>query len=321
MKTIRKFYKFTISMVKVVMRKSVILIISILGATMIVSSALAADSSNVKISILADDTAMSDQYLAEHAVSILVELPNGHRWLVDTGTTSVFMENAQRMGANLDNLSGIIISHGHDDHAGGLLFYPRLKGKPPIYGHPFIWHKSYEAKAGEPVRVIGIPYLARKYAAPSFHPVNNTAKLDDGLFFFTDIPRPAGSFVASGGKFFNEDLTGPDPIIDDATVVIKTPRGLIVIFGCGHAGYTNILKAIHKEFPNEKLLSVIGVLHLVLGKDKDLEEAVAYTNSIKADDFSFYGGHCTGDKAIKYFKEKLGEKAIHPMGSGRVITF
>lgn len=303
------------------MCKTVLFIFSILGATMIVSSAYAADSGKVKISILADDTVMSDKYVTEHAVSILVELPNGHRWLADTGTTNVFLENAKRMGANLDNLTGITISHGHDDHTGGLAFYPQLKGKPPIYGHPYIWHKAYQINPGKPVRITGMPYLARQYAAPAFHPVNNTVKLDENFYFFTDIPRAPGSFAPIKGNFFNEDGTGPVPLIDDATVVIKTPRGMVVIFGCGHAGYTNILTAIHKELPKEKLLAVIGGLHLMNANDNVLAEAVAYTNSIKADDFSFYGGHCTGDNAIKYFKRKFGENAIHPMGSGRVIIF
>jgi 7,8-dihydropterin-6-yl-methyl-4-(beta-D-ribofuranosyl)aminobenzene 5'-phosphate synthase len=288
---------------------------------MLISAAFATDPGKLTISVLCDDTVMSDQYVTEHGVSILVELPNGHRWLADTGTTDIYLENARRMGANLDNLTGITISHGHDDHTGGLIFYPRLKGKPPIYGHPFIWHKSYQIKTGEPVRVTGMPYLARKYADPAFHPVNNTVKLDDNFYFFTDVPHLPGSFAPIKGNFFNEDGTGPVTLSDDATVVIKTPRGLVAIFGCGHAGYTNILTAIRKEFPKEKLLAVIGGLHLMNASEKVLAEAVAITNSFKADDFSFYGGHCTGDNAIKYFRAKFGEKAVRPMGSGRVITF
>jgi 7,8-dihydropterin-6-yl-methyl-4-(beta-D-ribofuranosyl)aminobenzene 5'-phosphate synthase len=303
------------------MRESVLVVLSGLCTMMLFCTAFAADPGKLKISVLCDDTVMSDQFVTEHGVSILIELPNGHRWLADTGTTDVYLENAKRMGANLDNLTGITISHGHDDHTGGLIFYPRLKGNPPIYGHPLIWVKSYQIKAGEPVRVTGMPYLARKYAAPSFHPANNIAKLDDNFYLFTDIPRTAGSFAPIQGNFFNEDGTGPVTLIDDATLVIKTPRGLVVIFGCGHAGYTNILTAIHKEFPKEKLLAVIGGLHLMNAGEKVLAEAVAITNSLKADDFSFYGGHCTGDNAIKYFRAKFGEKAVKPMGSGRVINF
>ena len=301
------------------MQQSILGLLSVPYFMVLTGAVSAANAKKVKISVLCDDTVMSDHYVTEHGVSILVELPNGHRWLVDTGTTDIFLENAKRMDVNVDNLTGITLTHGHDDHTGGLAFYPRLSGKPLIYGHPYIWHKSYQVKTGEPVRITGIPYLARKYAAPAFHSVNNVTKLDDNFYFLTDIPRMQGSYAPIQGNFFNEDGTGPCPILDDATVVVKTPRGLVVIFGCAHAGYTNILKAIRKEFPNEKLLTVMGGLHLMNANEMVLEEAVAYTNGFKTQNFSFYGGHCTGDNAIKYFREKLGENAVKSMGSGRII--
>ncbi len=282
---------------------------------------MASAASELRLSVLCDDTAASDEYLTEHGASILIELPNGHRWLMDTGTTDVFLLNARRMGVSLDNLTGIAISHGHDDHAGGLAFYPSLKGAPPVYGHPYIWHKQYQVQKGEPVRVCGIPALARKYADPVFRPLNHTVRLDEDLFFFTDIPREPGSYAPVGGKYFNEDGTGPCPIWDDATLVVKTPRGLVAIFGCGHAGYVNILKAVRKALPDDKLLSVVGGLHLEGASEKVMAEAVAYTDSVKADGFTYYGGHCTGDKAIQYFRQRYGGQAVLPMGAGRVIEY
>ena len=284
-------------------------------------SAAASEAQRLQISVLCDDTVSSDKFVTEHGVSLLVELRNGHRWLVDTGTTDVFLENAKRMGVSLDNLDGVAISHGHDDHTGGLQFYPRLKGAPPIYGHPYIWHKTFQVKTGEPVRVCGMPYLARKYAHPNFHPIGNVTKLDEDFFAFTDVPRPPGSFAPVQGNFFNEDGTGPCPLLDDTTFVVKTARGLVVMLGCGHAGYTNILKAIRKEFPNDKLLSVMGGLHLLNASDKVIEEAVSTTDSFKAEGFSFYGGHCTGDKAVKQFRAKFGDAAVRPMGSGRTMDY
>nr|WP_319492498.1 MBL fold metallo-hydrolase [uncultured Desulfobacter sp.] len=308
-------------MKKKISRKIWFLLASCLLTMVIASNGFANDTGKVRLSVLCDDTAASDTFVTEHGVSIFVELANGHHWLVDTGTTDIFMQNAKRMDISLDNLTGIAISHGHDDHTGGLTFYPRLKGKPPVFGHPYIWHKQYGIKKDKPVRICGMPYLARQYANPVFQPRNYVSQLDEDMYFFTDIPREPGSYVPTQGKFQNEDGTGPCPIIDDATIAIRTPQGIVAIFGCGHAGYINILKAIHKKFPNDKLLAVVGGLHLKSADDEVLAKAVAYTDTIKANDFTFYGGHCTGSNAIKYFTEAYGDKVVRPLGSGRVIKF
>lgn len=280
-----------------------------------------AKTGKTEIVVLTDDTVARDDLTAEHGVSILVTLPNGRRWLVDTGTTNVYQENAGRLDVGLDGLAGIAITHGHDDHTGGLTFYSRLAGKPPVYGHPYIWHKSYQVRPGQPVRITGMPYLARRDAAPSFHPVNGMTRLDDDFFFCTDIPRKPGSFAPVAGNFFNEDGTGPVPLIDDASLVVRTPRGMVVIVGCGHAGYTNIIAAIHEAFPQDRLLSVIGGLHLVNAPEKVLAEAVACTEAIMADGFFFCCGHCTGENTLRYFRETLGEQAVRPMGAGRALVF
>jgi 7,8-dihydropterin-6-yl-methyl-4-(beta-D-ribofuranosyl)aminobenzene 5'-phosphate synthase len=302
--------------------KSIVLFAVVAGIVMLMpSGALASEPRPLKLAVLCDDTVLDDRYATEHGMSVLVELPNGHRWLFDTGTTDVYLENARRMGLSLDGLTGIALSHGHDDHTGGLTFYPRLGGAPPVYGHPYVWHKTYQVKAGEPVRVCGMPYLARKNAQPAFRAVSRTTRLDEDLYLLADIPRAPGSYAPIQGNFFNEDGTGPCPLLDDATLVVRTARGLVVLFGCGHAGYTNILAAVRKEFSNEKLLSVVGGLHLANASETVLDEAVRATTGFRAAELSFYGGHCTGEKAIAHFEAALGDAAVRPLGAGRQIEY
>ncbi len=275
----------------------------------------------MRISVLCDDTVADDRCLAEHGLSLLVELRNGRRWLLDTGTTDVFLLNADRMGIRLDGLAGIAISHGHADHTGGLAFYPRLGGAPPVFGHPYIWHKQYDVSHGGPVRVLGMPYMARRHADPAFRAVNHIALLDEDLYLFTDIPREPGSYAPVEGKFFNEDGTGPCPIHDDATLVAKTPRGLVALFGCAHAGYVNILKAVRKAFPGDDLRAVVGGLHLSGAGPDVLEEAAAYTDSVKTPDCTFHVGHCTGEAAVETFRRRFGTEAVKAMGAGRIVEF
>jgi 7,8-dihydropterin-6-yl-methyl-4-(beta-D-ribofuranosyl)aminobenzene 5'-phosphate synthase len=95
----------------------------------------------------------------------------------------------------------------------------------------------------------------------------------------------------------------------------------VAIFGCGHAGYTNILKAIQEKFPGKKILSVVGGLHLKSADEKVLAKAVAFTDSVKADKFTFYGGHCTGKNAITFFTKKYGKDVVRTYASGTVIKY
>lgn len=74
----------------------------------------------MKLTVLADNNTFIDQYyLGEPAVSYYIEIDDC-RILFDTGYSDAFLRNAQRLGIDLGAITHLVLSHGHNDHTGGL---------------------------------------------------------------------------------------------------------------------------------------------------------------------------------------------------------
>ena len=66
--------------------------------------------------------------VAEHGLSIFMETDRGN-YLLDTGQGKAVVNNALVLGLDLETIKGIIISHHHWDHTGGLGPVLDLKGE------------------------------------------------------------------------------------------------------------------------------------------------------------------------------------------------
>ena len=64
----------------------------------------------------------------------------------------------------------------------------------------------------------------------------------------------------------------------------------------------------------------MGGLHLESADETVLEKIMRYTDRVKADNFTIYGGHCTGKGPLEAFRGKYGKDVVRPYGSGTVIT-
>ena len=77
----------------------------------------------MKATVLVDNNT-KDLLKPEWGLSILIET-NGHKILLDTGTTGIFVENAESMGIDLESVDCGVLSHAHFDHADGMeAFFP-----------------------------------------------------------------------------------------------------------------------------------------------------------------------------------------------------
>ena len=97
----------------------------------------------MRIVILTENTANGRGLLAEHGLSVLVEAA-GKRILFDTGQSDVYLRNAGELGESLEGLDGIVLSHGHYDHTGGLPAFPEELPAPV-----FVRENAFEEKLSE----------------------------------------------------------------------------------------------------------------------------------------------------------------------------
>ena len=73
----------------------------------------------MKLTALIENESPREDLFAEHGLSLLIEA-DGRRYLMDTGASDAFLPNARTLGFDLRGLDGVILSHNHNDHTGGI---------------------------------------------------------------------------------------------------------------------------------------------------------------------------------------------------------
>jgi 7,8-dihydropterin-6-yl-methyl-4-(beta-D-ribofuranosyl)aminobenzene 5'-phosphate synthase len=245
--------------------------------------------------------------IAEHGLSIFMETNRGN-YLLDTGQGKAVINNALVLGLDLKTIKGIIMSHHHWDHTGGLGPVLDLKGAVDIYAHPGFFKESYNIGGGM-VRYIGVPYprplLEGKGATFIFS--NEFRKIEPGMWLTGEVPRRTdyelgdkNQVVKSNGGYVKDD------ILDDQSVVIETEKGLLVVLGCCHSGIINTLSYIVEKMGQRPIYAVIGGTHLGPVGDEQREKSI---DALKAFDIERLGvSHCTGLKTASRLAGEFGDR-------------
>ena len=78
--------------------------------------------------------------------------------------------------------------------------------------------------------------------------------------------------------------------------------------GCSHPGIVNIVRTAKEIFPDKDIALLAGGFHLI---DKSAKEIREISNELKALNINIIApSHCTGEQAIKIFKEEWGAQMI-----------
>ncbi|OHB59541.1 MAG: hypothetical protein A2167_04160 [Planctomycetes bacterium RBG_13_46_10] len=272
---------------------------------------------NIRITILAENTVIEAGLKAEHGLSFWIEYGD-RQILFDTGQSNLILQNAKTLDIDLANTDAIVISHGHYDHTGGLssVLYIALNAK--IYLHPAATEPKFSQKASR-ATYIGMSDSAKK-AIQGRHIIWTVtpAQLLSGMSVTGQVSR-LNDYEDVGGAFFvDEDCQRADELLDDQTLFIESSKGLVLVFGCAHAGVVNTLDYVSKLTGDKNIYAVIGGMHLLN------VSPIRIANTIEA--FKKYRVqkivplHCTGQKAIDAMENAFDDKCLC-LGTGGQISF
>jgi 7,8-dihydropterin-6-yl-methyl-4-(beta-D-ribofuranosyl)aminobenzene 5'-phosphate synthase len=259
-----------------------------------------------RISILCENSvgAVSGT-LGEHGFSALIEPSGGEPLLFDTGQGMTLMHNARRMNKDLRAVRRVVISHGHYDHAGGLLPLLQETGAKQVYGHPGIFASRHRVKDTGECYPIGIPWIRAELeqAGAEFDLSGDFREIAPGAFLTGEVPRVTGFETGDQGLYC--DCTGQelDTTPDDQSLVLETAKGLVIILGCCHAGLVNTLEHVAYVTGRRDVYAVIGGTHLGFCSQEQLDRTVA---AFKASGIQkLAASHCTGFAASARLSREL----------------
>ncbi|MGR6966118.1 MBL fold metallo-hydrolase [Geodermatophilus sp. URMC 61] len=190
--------------------------------------------------------------------------------LFDTGVSPDGMtDNADRLGIDLGDVQGVVLSHGHFDHAGGLAgLARRRRGALPMTAHPLVWTRRRVVVPDTDAWYL--PTLSRRALdAEGFSVVERrepsllvdgcvlvTGEIDRATEYERGMPPPHQAWDGAAWRH--------DPLVldDQALVVHVRGRGLLVLTGCGHAGAVNTVRHALRLTGVDRLAALIGGLHL-----------------------------------------------------------
>ena len=265
----------------------------------------------IKITTLIENNANDNKKLInEHGLSLLIETKD-NRYLFDTGQTSDFLKNAYVLNINLNNLDGVILSHGHYDHTGGIKeLLKKHTNINNLYISKYFSNNKYKKLNDGTYKYNGIPFdLKEIESLICTKKINSDMyKLCDNIYIFSNFK------ITNKYEILNENMLIKnnkgyiiDKFKDEIAMCINTDKGIIIIAGCSHRGIINIVNSIKNKL-NKKVRGIIGGTHLIHCNSKRLQFTL---NELKKLNLEFLAvSHCTGSENINILKETFKDKFI-----------
>lgn len=270
----------------------------------------------MKIITLIDDKTNNENLKSEHGLCFYIETEN-HKLLFDVGASDLFLDNAKILGTDISEIDTVIISHGHNDHGGGLREFLNYNDKALIYINKNAFGDYYSLK-NKVLYYIGLDKSLKDNERICF--TSDYFKIDNELELFSNVK--GRELMPYSNNHLLEKVNGKyvkDSFCHEQNLIINSNDKTVLITGCAHNGIVNIYNYCEKlkgKQPN----CVLGGFHLTNPKGNTENEKLidAVGDKLLNTNSKFYTCHCTEQQAFDKLKKILAEKTEY-LNTGNII--
>jgi 7,8-dihydropterin-6-yl-methyl-4-(beta-D-ribofuranosyl)aminobenzene 5'-phosphate synthase len=238
----------------------------------------AIDANNISITVVYDNNPYKEGLETSWGFSCVIK-GTKETVLFDTGGDGrLLLENMSKTAIDVNSIETVILSHIHGDHTGGLEMFLKKNPKVNVY-----LPKSFPKRFKEKVTSLGAKAVE----------VDKQTKICTG--------------ICSTGQM--------GTLIKEQGLILKMPKGLVIITGCAHPGIVKMVKTA-KDLFDEPVLLVMGGFHLEWATRDKIKSIISAFEDMNVKYVA--PCHCTGKKARALFAEHFGDCYINT-GIGKVI--
>ena len=265
----------------------------------------------IKITVLCENTVGRLIGTGEHGFSAFIETSQGN-YLFDTGNGHSVVANSLALDKDLRSIKKIFLSHGHQDHTGGLPEVLKLRGRwmfMPIpisfwIEFPCLWKRIKKRDDLSEFLTKGVIWNASE---PDFYSIRILSRSIKGMFLTGEVPRQT-EFEKPDPRLFMEidGKPSPDTFSDDQSLVLDTEKGLVLVLGCAHSGMINIINHVMNKMKKENFYAILGGTHLDFLTPEQLEASIQSLKKLKVEKIGV--SHCTGMRAAFRLHQEFGDR-------------
>ncbi len=251
----------------------------IIVTLLICTSSYLCAANEITITVPYNNVPLNEDLKTDWGISIFIEGLQKSILFDTGGDGSILLSNMEKLKIAPTEVELIVLSHIHGDHVGGLEALLKRNNKVSVY-------------------------------LPSSFPddFKNKVKSITGKLLTVKEPLRICENVWSTGELGTS--------IKEQSLVIATPKGLIVVTGCAHPGIVDIVKFVKNHF-KENIYLLLGGFHLISYSENEIKEIIRELKALKVDKIA--PSHCTGERPIELFKEAWEEDFIN-LGCGAKIN-